>query len=153
MSLYRFSSSSYTSQALLREYMFPWSGVHGWIVPSQRISLMQFMLDVVVFVINKYKNGKTPGSHKAIGECAQHHSFYSFESLWPGFWDTELEINSKFVSYFSCLFLFRTILPILHLFLKCCLASCAPHSYVSFAAALFQTESMVCAHTNRRRPI
>lgn len=33
---------------------------------------------------------------------------FSFESLLPGFWDRQLEINSKLMSYFSCLFLFRT---------------------------------------------
>lgn len=31
----------------------------------------------------------------------------SFESLWPGFWDSEMKINSKLLS-FSHLFLFRT---------------------------------------------
>lgn len=79
-----------------------------------------------------------------------------FESLWLSFWDSELAINSKFISSFLSCFSVEhpsiTILPILHLFLKCSAARCAPHSHGSFAAAWVQAEGMVCAQTTWRRP-
>lgn len=65
------------------------------------------MLDVVVFVINKYKDGKTWRSHKATWQCAQHHSLYF---LWESL-ARLLRLSWKSIvnlSHFSHLFLFKT---------------------------------------------
>lgn len=148
--LYRFHSISYTTKALLREYVFAWNGVHSWIVPSQRTILMQFMLDVVVFVINKYKDGKKPwGSLKATWEHAQHQLLFALRVL-AKLLRQWVKINSKFNSLFLICFSVEhpsvPILPILHLSLKCSAACCAPHSHGSFAVTWIQAEGMVCAH-------
>lgn len=42
--------------------------------------LIQYMLDVVVFKINKYNGEQARGNHKATGERTQH-QFVSFKSL------------------------------------------------------------------------
>lgn len=90
---------------------------------------------------------------KATGECAQHHN-YSFlcESLanflrqWVG---NQWSCPLFFLVYFSVEHPSIPKLTTLYLFLNVkssCVASCAPHGSVSFAAVLIQTEGMVHGH-------